>query len=204
MKPDTVKDHPILFTGPMVNAILQGRKSQTRRPLYVTTKNVKSAHFHRDYPPNQSMFGQAMTLSHWFDAKPGERLWVRETCMFSIDAPAAAVAYKADGFVRGGLGDFELERWRPSIHMPRWACRIHLEITDVRVERLQDISEADAVAEGAEPIHHGVADSMMAAMNFTPLPYTSGYARLWESINGPGSWEANPWVVVIEFKRADQ
>ncbi len=85
--------------------------------------------------------------------------------------------------------------WRPSIHMPRWASRITLEITDIRVERLQEISYADAMAEGVP---------------FTELPPGQGrpdplhrakFADLWESINGPGSWEANPWVWVIEFKR---
>jgi hypothetical protein len=103
--------------------------------------------------------------------------------------------YRADGEYQNERGTW---RWRPSIHMPRWASRITLEITDVRVERLQDISEADAKAEG------------VSMPDGTPTPpdfwsYQQEFRHLWEQINGPGSWNANPfWVWVIEFKKLEQ
>ena len=95
-------------------------------------------------------------------------------------------------------------KWRPSIHMPRWASRITLEITGVRVERLQDISEADARAEGATPIPDPCDHTRLACADIGcagPRPYTEGFRSLWQSINGPGSWDANPWVWAVEFKR---
>jgi hypothetical protein len=93
--------------------------------------------------------------------------------------------------------------WRPSIHMPHWASRLTLEIVSVRVERLTSISEADAIAEGATPKWEpGCSGRLMEAIGgFSFRPAASAYAELWESINGPGSWDANPWVWVVEFRR---
>ena len=98
--------------------------------------------------------------------------------------------------------------WRPSIHMPRWASRITLEITDIRVERLQEISEDDAKAEGVEPWvigdgwrEYGLPPDVEAAGTHPLRSARDSFASLWESINGPGSWKANPWVWVIEFRR---
>jgi hypothetical protein len=134
--------------------------------------------------------------------QPGDRLWVRETHSFvpDSDEPAGCsqVLYAASG-------DGPYAKWRPSIHMPRWASRILLEITGVRVERLQDISEDDCWAEGIDACD-GLLDDMaiyeMARrMNRQFEEAAPTYAALWESINGAGSWGANPWVWVIEFKR---
>lgn len=134
--------------------------------------------------------------------QPGDRLWVRETWQHLHNE-----GQKADEFEQwqqNSIDCFYLAdesspnnkpmsgRWRPSIHMPRWASRITLEITDVRVERLQDISNEDAVAEGIGT----PCDMRYAALD--------AFKPLWESINGHDSWEANPWVWVIEFKRIPQ
>lgn len=149
--------------------------------------------------------------------QPGDRLWVREAFQADppIDSTWASTAwhgcpehaqlseiperyrlpkhciYRADW--TGG----ELARWRPSIHMPRWASRITLEITEVRVQRLQEISEADAQAEGCS------LECMTPTGNDSgsAIHGPGGYRALWESINGPGSWDANPWVWAISFKR---
>ncbi len=98
-------------------------------------------------------------------------------------------------------------KWKPSIHMPRWASRITLEVTGVRVERLQDISEEDAIAEGVEVLWRGYDDAQDFYRNYHTGGYLftakASYRTLWESINGPGSWERNDWVWVIEFKRIE-
>ena len=173
-----MKERPILFSGQMVNAIRDGRKRQTRRKhkgrLDLDFKNTIAA-VSIDCP-----YG-----------KPGDKLWCRETWAPHSDMPRSAI-YRCD---RGG--DYQDNvtpnfRWRPSIFMPRWASRILLEITAVRVERLQDISEEDAKAEGSAPLD----DSEVGRFG----PFVTEYRTLWESINGQGSWEANPWVWVIEFK----
>lgn len=200
-----MKERPILFSGPMVRAIIEGRKTQTRRV-------VKARHF-----PKLEKFLGGLLDGKWNliplpYGKPGDRLWVRETWCLKEDPYNAegnhdktCVHYRADGYkVRAVDGDgfqlwnkdnSEASPWRPSIHMPRWASRITLEITSVRVERLQDISIDDAIAEGVfqgfdPPDGHGFRSE---ARNL--------YRELWESINGPGSWDANPFVWVIEFKR---
>ena len=134
---------------------------------------------------------------------PGDRLFVREAfrlCQEADDVsprdsdPGYRVWYEADKPHQLGAG-----RLRPSIHMPRWASRITLEVTGVRVERLQDISEADARAEGITVPNcqcgYGLDGNLMSGTA------SGAYMLLWESINGPGSWNANPWVWVVEFKR---
>ena len=144
----------------------------------------------------------------------GDRLWVRETWSVSsiydnqkpcdMDADyAGIVRYKADGYQSGKL--------RPSIFMPRWASRITLEITDIRVERLHDISKQDAIAEGIVPIRW--RDGSIQYLSYTTktptgkriesLSAKQSYFSLWEKINGRKSLESNPWVWVIEFKRIE-
>lgn len=128
------------------------------------------------------------------DGELFNRLWQQST----DDARAAGLTPDDDGRYRWAPGESPC-RWRPSIHMPRWASRITLEITDVRVERLQDISTVDALAEGVNvhPDHHGKPRSSL----YSPV---QAHADLWEQINGPESWAANPWVWVIEFKKLEQ
>lgn len=131
--------------------------------------------------------------------QPGDRLWVRETWHPETSNPDAKAAYRADC-------DYETGKecgWRPSIHMPRWASRILLEITDVRVERLQDIDEDDCLAEGiAQVVREKLPRIQQCgeydAINVDPV---AEYRDLWESISGAGSWDAKPWVWVIEFRR---
>lgn len=200
-----MKELPILFSAPMVRAILGGRKTQTRRivkglrpGLGVVTKCQDGSN-----APLPSVCwdigGPIIKCPYGF---PGDRLWVRETWQCSQvpdDGPDQELWFAADSDGRRPPDVEEEWSWRPSIHMPRWASRITLEITSVRVERLQEISEGDAKAEGCAPawldvdgerVNHGSAPT-----------YRQGYARLWGEINGPGSWADNPWVWVIEFKR---
>ena len=204
-----MKSRPILFSGPMVRALLDGSKTQTRRILKGSTEfkgsyNPDYLHVHKNAPG-------------WSDicpyGKPGDQLWVRETwgARFS-HADFGGVALHWND-LRGPLKKYRTHQnlalyamsangqycggWIPSIHMPRWASRITLEITGVRVERLHEISDADAMAEGMESYALNGKPSVTGKLNL-PSEY---YRYLWESINGPGSWDANPWVWVIEFRR---
>ncbi len=192
-----MKERPILFSGQMVNAIRDGRKTQTRRKCKRTDAGrVRLSGSRKNWhieDPNAVLacpYGQ-----------PGDKLWCRETWAPHADMPGQYI-YRAD---RGG--DYQDTvtpnfRWRPSIFMPRWASRILLEITAVRVERLQDISEEDAKAEGATQMAR-MGDAFVTTRigsAFDGASFRDGYQWLWKSINGPGSWEANPWVWVIEFK----
>ena len=204
-----MKERPILFSGPMVRALLAGTKTQTRRPLYVLTKNFGKACFDRRYPPPlldwenpQHGPGQGFTLSQWRHARPGDRLWVREAWARTSVFPGIDVVVYREGDNRTDYGG----PWKPGIHMFRRDCRILLEVSAVRVERLQDISEADAKAEGSDcltwsGIKGGAADLIDWPLQEVANPYRNGYALLWEAINGDGSWAANPWVCVVEFRR---
>jgi len=206
-----IKTRPILFSAPMVRAILDGHKTQTRRALkkqesyahWSCATRVFDSEYLKQFLPgaDQSSWvlqehpGEIVDLK-WQpvgcpNGKPGDRLWVRET--FSANE-FMECKYRADETVPCG--------WTPSIHMPRWASRITLEITNVRVERLQDISAADAKAEGCTKPHLPTEISGIAG-DYTADERTS-FALLWNSINGPGSWQQNPWVWVIEFKRIQE
>ena len=199
-----MKESPILFSAPMVRAILDGTKTQTRRVVKI--KTPKSASF-LDYSVDGVRVGPCPF------GEPGDRLWVRETWAAphsedgrppsAIQCDQLRIHYLASEG-RGGLV------WRPSIHMPRWASRITLEITGVRVERLWEVSETDAVAEGVASItvsdggasrwvNYSRPDSKGSAFGDA----RSSYRSLWEEINGQGSWDANPWVWVVEFKRLE-
>jgi hypothetical protein len=195
-----MKERPILFSAPMVRAILDGSKTQTRRalrvqPLDVVPMNGDQAGrewvglMTRDSEPKGTVFRCKF-------GQPGDRLWVRETWAFNPDHPGqhSRAIYRADPECK-----YDAERWTPSIHMPRAASRILLEITSVRVERLQDISDYDAIAEGI-----GLNATAVGVPMTTPAGETMPrvmYRDLWQGINGPGSWDANPWVWVVEFKR---
>ena len=200
-----MKQRPILFSGPMVRALLDGSKTQTRRV-------AKAKHLSWIEGSVLNFLDGKWNQRPLPYGKPGDQLWVRETWQgplleeYEVDADAdwqsanrihqyqnpAHCAFAADGGSPPEFIDSDdniQRRWRPSIHMPRWASRITLEITGVRVERLQNISEADAMAEGCPFPNMADGDD--------PRKW---YSDLWNSINGTDSWDLNPWVWVIEFK----
>lgn len=200
-----MKERPILFSGPMVRALLTGTKTQTRRVVKPQPRTVDGV---TDWKSVRCPYGQ-----------PGDRLWVREAWM--PDPPCdgtwgytewagcriGKIAAVPEQFRNPEFCNYRATwpskdhglRWTPGIHMPRWASRITLEVTGVRVERLRDISESDAQAEGIEKTKHGFWSTYgQADCNATYSPVAS-YRCLWESINGDGSWEANPWVWVVEW-----
>lgn len=204
-----MKERPILFNAEMVKAILSGRKTQTRRMVKFLLRDVNMG---CELAGNE-LAGEvkAGDYSNCPLGKPGDQLWVRETWSDVNNAGCPSVAYRADGEVRdlgeedGEEADPNLEkywfatwypdlingtegRWRPSIHMPRWASRINLLISGVRVERLDDISLHDARCEGIVD-HHNVGQEKYL------------FSRLWRDIYGEESWSDNPWVWVIEFER---
>lgn len=194
----------------MVRALQRGIKTQTRRL-------VKSEHIGTTNPPHEVLKDLSPNLlkdaaSCCPQGRPGDQLWVKETHTFySLNFEGLGTWHPVDRDIcchyREGC-PLELEQrlgnWRPSIFMPRWASRIQLQITDVRVEPLNAISEEDAIAEGIDVFEDGAGFSI-------PLPSgklgpwqrnpVDAYRNLWEAINGPASWSANPWVFVISFKR---
>ncbi|HBM2003981.1 TPA: hypothetical protein LUK53_004691 [Escherichia coli] len=202
-----MKERGMIFNDEMVRAILEGRKTQTRRPV----KNVRADNCLVIRKPTKKRNG---VYTHVMDAPEhglcpfgnvGDRIWVRETFnAFWLDNDV--IQEIKDGVsLASELCDYKAdysdsskpaEGWTPSIHMPRWASRILLEITDVRVERLHDMSEADAKAEGAFP----------ATYKITPpeAVYRVGFGDIWRGIYGQENWLSNPWVWVIEFKRIQE
>lgn len=203
-----MKVRGMIFNGEMVRAILDGRKTQTRRPANASTANLLD--LQRQYPHKKYNISCPCGVV-------GDRLWVRETfqgplfdyehmqdyledsskfetpefCQYAADGKPAPEYYDADDNLHCG--------WRPSIHMPRWASRLTLEITGVRVERLNSISQEDAQAEGMELTGWRPTYSDPDSGGEVWTPYDN-FAQLWESIYGEESWKANPWVWVIEFK----
>ena len=202
-----MKESPILFSAPMVRALLAGTKTQTRR-IFKPDRMTWDANGR--YTTYAMRGGELSTTgsgpfkpSSWLHycpyGQPGDRLWVRET-FARIDGqtrPWIETDYQATYTHGDRLGDTLgiKKRWTPSIHMPRHASRITLEVTGVRVERLQDISSDDARAEGCpdKPID----DAEQASIDLLAKLW---YHDLWEQINGLDSWAANPWVWVVEFK----
>lgn len=189
-------ERPILFSGPMVRAIIEGRKTQTRRIIKhdipphlnhvrrLTNTNGDEGAVITEHPDMRA--GQ-LAASVWCPyGKLGDRLWVRETHYVEragSTGDTGFILYKATD------PDAPVSKWRPSIHMPRWASRITLDVDSVRVERLNDCNRGDVMAEGCP--FQNMADG--------PDP-RKWYAELWDSINGHGSWDRNPWVWVVEFK----
>ena len=226
MEATVVKERPILFSGPMVRAILDGRKTMTRRvlnpqpPFYGdTAKPSPTVPGAWDFASNDPEKRRASLRN--FPTKnrygqPGERLWVRETFYIDdihyVDGPVADAGseinreqlyFHADGGCCQQIPECQCAevgkpKWRPSIHMPRWASRITLEITSVRVERLQGINWSDAIAEG-------IKDPRRAYLRVDRERGPVGQFReLWDSINGERpncDWKSNPWVWVVSFKR---
>jgi hypothetical protein len=192
------ESRPILFSAPMVRALLAGTKTQTRRPVKPQP----------DFDTARAMLGgdtsgASIVYDHAFGGlglkrgngtgfvqpnircpygQPGDRLWVREAwAPKAIDPECTTIAYRATDDECNGP-------WKPSIHMPRWASRILLEVTEVRVQRPQEISHEDAEQEGVK-------------CDMSALGFRDHFAALWDRINGCGSWDANPWVWVVSFKR---
>ena len=199
-----MKEKPILFSGPMVNAILDGRKTQTRRAVKHCTQNSAAS---RPYFPGGYKQGKFVEPTDCPYGQPGDRLWVRETWGrgYTYGGGDPVFWYRADGESRfeqkpSVICDYtrppDNAKWKPSIFMPRWASRITLEITDVRVERLRDISEEDSWEEG---IHDLAADNEQ--WDGDPDQGRKTFCLIWQSINGKGSWEQNPWVWVVSFRK---
>lgn len=250
------RERPIPFSAPMVRALLDGSKTQTRRIVkpqpafgcHYVINGARTAALHlSDVPGRECVPPTARSKDHRLPCPygvVGDRLWVRETwaawtwgdcftgeCDEITCAPSEMqerygasrenVEYFADGIAAP-------DRWRPSIHMPRWASRITLEITDVRVQRVQDISEEDARAEGMQPIEpyeswsHFLADggavaggpelaigdemcgsTVIAKTKVMRLGFSARerFASLWDSISDDNSWATNPWVWALTFKR---
>lgn len=212
----TIKQRPILFSTPMVQGILQGRKLITRRTNGLERINDTPESFElvNTFVQGENLF--ASFLLHRVAGykikcpygKPGDQLWVRET--WTTDLFGRNV-YKATDGEKDGVGRKFI--FSPSIHMPRAACRLLLEITDIRVERLQGITETDAVAEGVEPLAGAMNGHWMhycPQLHFDKqlladaCPFTESargsFFTLWESINGVDSTDLNPWLWVIKFK----
>jgi hypothetical protein len=188
-----VTDRPILFSAPMIRALLDGRKTQTRRII----KRQPALDACAVFGPAHLLLPGNVDLARF---AVGDRLWVKETwrseARFDTVKPvalprSALVSFDAD--YRDEPNDGCRGRTRVSIHMPRWASRLTLTVTGVRVQRLQEISEADAAAEGAahaygQPFHSDGA-----------LTDRRRFECLWKEINGPDSWAANPWIVALTF-----
>lgn len=207
-----MKERPILFSAPMVRARLAGTKTQTRRVVALPRKRESFVllDYGNGWWPYESDDGENELCDDGMEhpytcpyGQPGDRLWVREAwrTVAESDAmpprdltPAHRIWYEADEPHQPGFG-----KLRHGMFMPRWASRILLEVTSVRVERLQDISEADALAEGvtrSDDSQIYVVEARCHGLNAR-----EAYANLWAQINGPGSVEDNPWVWVVEFKR---
>ncbi|MDO9471935.1 MAG: hypothetical protein Q7J28_02685 [Caulobacter sp.] len=196
-----MKARPILFSAPMVRALLAGTKTQTRRVVKPQPDSVKALGRddalvpYRVAAPPADMPSARMEVPILCPyGQPGDLLYVRET--WAADGQGGVRYYATDDV-------HDLRRKRVSIHMPRWASRLTLEITDVRVERLQDISEADALAEGIQRW----PDGRFAGDDHDPDPNrlaatsaVGAYSLLWTHINGPGSWDANPFVWAVSFR----
>jgi hypothetical protein len=228
-----VRERPILFSAPMVRAILAGTKTVTRRivkrPGDLDMQESKLG------PPQSTKVGVGGYGGVVFGdgvgrgtvtipvrcpyGSPGDRLWVREMhAQFvvgeGLERPVPeCVAYRAtcddDGSFdyvngRGEHMRLKVTKWTPSIHMPRWASRITLDVVSVRVERLHEITEDDARREGVEPLpfERKLYPSKHAA-SVTEWSHRAAFQLLWESINGAGSWRSNPWVWRVEFQRKD-
>lgn len=186
-----MREKPIIFNAQMVRAILEGRKTQTRRMMKPQPELRMGGFWHwKDCQWADGGIGFPKTgIEDHAPYQPGDRLWVRET--FSEHPEQAIMAYRADGEEFEDADGWLWEpKWTPSIHMPRKFSRITLEVTDVRAERLQDISPADCIEEGARAF--GGGDKPIDA-----------YRALWTAIYSPGSWGANPWVWVICFRVLD-
>ena len=212
-------DRPIIFSAPMVRAMLDGRKTQTRRVLKPQPEYIESSgRWKWSLPPKtrRNVTGGSVATGSrefWeyapngsFPYAVGDRLWVREAWRAEAgydDTPPRALEYDSCMIcfeANGAWSDHDAMtyagRLRPSIHMPRWASRLTLTVTEVRVQRLQDISEADAVAEGCDAV---LALTIKRPNGAHPGNPRECYCDLWNSLHGPGAWDRNDWVAAITF-----
>ena len=196
-----MKEHPIIFSGPMVRAILDGRKTQTRRVIKPQPEIVdKEPRYRKNtwalWSDKIPKYKGGLIVSCPY-GKPGDLLYVKET--WRPIASSEQLLYRAD--IYNVMAWDEFGKWHPSIHMPRWASRITLEITDVRVERVQEISEENAIAEGMQGDIYG--EDMGISPRVDSHSVRINFMDLWDSINlkrGYG-WDVNPWVWVLGFKK---
>ena len=215
-------DKPIIFSAPMVRGLLDGRKTQTRRVLkpwpgmqagWLTMETLHSApsgylcevngrlgvQMQHPLAGTQQPYGEvdAMSPLGWvrLPYAPGDRLYVREAFCPRLGYPAAIAKphYRADDDKPEWRG-----LWKPSIHMPRWASRLTLTVTEVRVQRLQEISAADSIAEG---VQCATCEAMKASACHGRGCFASidAYRTLWNSLHGPDAWDANPWICALTF-----
>jgi len=253
-----MKQHPILFSTPMVQAIMKGSKAQTRRIKGLELVNESPSTWRHQKYGGMAIGPHVGWKYQFWDqtgrgyldpgikcpyGQVGDVLWVRETwrkhhitdtfgethfdkpaiIKYAADRPEPVYEVDGDGFqVFNKDGSEKFIPWRPSIFMPKAACRLYLQITDIRVERLQDISEEDAKAEGVQPNCDGAENCpspkckatgcqsageyyhyMRDFEDFPAFSAKESFESLWEKINGAESWEANPWVWVISFKKID-
>ena len=228
-----MKEHQLLMQGPLVRATLAGLKTQTRRPIkpqpdddIVDVRYDAIADLWLGNTPEDNDLGYT---SSWAMRCPlgqaGDRLWVRETWRPVMETWRSFVEYSAGGELAaaghgddamtkltkvalrfpGGREDIHSEQWHPSIHMPRWACRLVLPLVSVRVERVQDITEDDAKAEGVERISAGPGWECWMGYGPSSSCKTArdSFRSLWISIYGQDSWDANPWVWVAEWDHVE-
>lgn len=213
-----MKEHPILFSGDMVRAILEGRKTQTRRIIKPQPELKAYPHPDNFYSEEKQKFVSRGNINLFWKGtqthidefnqrciygKIGDQLWVRETWAKVLGEEDLRFVYKATNVEELNTGDEDddgnIFKWRPSIFMPRKASRIQLEIVNIRVERVNNISALDCIAEGIDKElckdynHDNIFLDEEAAKEL--------YEELWIKINGKESWEKNPWVWVIEFKK---
>jgi len=221
-----MKERPILFSGEMVRAILDGSKTQTRRVIKVPGKHNNPGDIqHRESGDKwykNSVWSMRTYSGMWGDythrdfmskcpyGEIGDKLWVKET-WFNDEGSDECTTYYPALMDDHELFEIRHIKKRPSIFMPRWASRLSLRITNIRVERLHDISEEDAIAEGIQEVtKDGIVfkycvndhkDYSSTPWQNMPRTAKEAYKNLWEKINGKDSWDKNPWVWVVEFRR---
>lgn len=223
----------VMFAPDMVRAVIQGYKTQTRRivkrvpespkAIYDFDENSCSAfmneHFQVKFDWKTVFHGKTFTDPGFYTHTPplgkvGDMIYIRETFRELVDCSTGELhsySYYAD--MPEKFHKKHPHKWKPSIHMPRKAARIFLEITNVRIERLNDISKGDAIAEGIERMKNNPCEISISPFDtwyrnygqegFSPMKSTECFKMLWESLSGPGSWDLNPWVWVYDFKRVD-
>lgn len=219
-------ERPILFSGPLVKAILDGKKTVTRRLVKLDRWSSVEDAGRRAWPVDRSRYSTGQPMACPF-GRAGDHLYVREThaivpasayrCSREEDGSHVPHRVSPDGtgwaIYREGWTRSPPQRWLPSIHMPRWASRIDLEITDVRVERLQEITEEDARAEGVESVEErlspntciGRDQTLTTGERMIDSPFRASFAWLWDELYGDhATWKSNPWVWHIAFRRVER